>query len=393
MNPSPPPPETLPTTSRSLVDSGDLSVRSHRLESIGMLASGIAHDLNNVLSPIILAAPILRERATHPEDLQLIASLEKSAERGIALVRQIVAFANGAGAARRPVNVAEAGAELVDIATATFPSNIRLEHCFPPNLWPVMAEPAQMHQILLNLCVNARDAMPNGGVLSIRAENLLLDEARSRKIEGGQPGAWVMLEVSDTGVGISAETLAHIWEPFFTTKEPGKGTGLGLSTVRGIVDGHQGFVSVKSVPGEGTTFRIYFPAAEAASAPGPVGDLILVVDDEPQIRDMTAAMLTRLGYQVVTAGDGTKALALFAARSTEFRLVITDVIIPNLDGVALARVVKHLNPTVKVLAMSGLANDGGNAAMERVAHGFLYKPFKVQSLIDSVRTLLAAQSR
>ena len=373
--------------------------RTQRLESIGMLASGIAHDLNNVLSPIILAAPVLREHATNPEDLRIITSLEKSAERGVELVRQILSFAHGAGSVRQVVQIKHLLNDALSTTNETFPKNIRVEDNFPGNLWPIMADPTQVHQVLLNLCVNARDAMPDGGTLWLSAENCLLDEATARRIEGGRPGAWIVLHVEDSGTGIPAEALSQIWEPFYTTKGAGKGTGLGLSMVRSIVENHNGFISLKTQPGRGTTFRVYLPAADVPPNLGVVeniqakgdrgnGELVLVVDDEPQIRDITAAMLARNGYRVLTAGDGAEAVALFATRSTEINVLITDMIMPNLDGAALASIALHLNPRVKILAMSGLSSAGRSGKMERFGGAFLFKPFKIQSLLSAVNGLL-----
>jgi two-component system, cell cycle sensor histidine kinase and response regulator CckA len=376
----------------------DQFLRAQRLESIGMLASGIAHDLNNVLAPIILAAPVLREHATHPDDLRIITSLEKSAERGVALVRQILAFAQGVGSGHQLVDVRHLLRETISVIGQTFPKNIRLEDDVPANLWPITADPTQIHQVILNLCVNARDAMPSGGSLGLRAENCTLDERAAKKIEGASAGSWLVLHFEDTGTGIPDETLTNIWEPFFTTKEAGKGTGLGLSTVRGIVENHKGFITLKTRPGHGSTFRVYLPAAEAAmnrSSSAPVrprpsngkGELILVVDDEPQIRDITAAILSRHGYRVLIAADGTEAVAIFASRSNEISVLVTDLRMPNLDGAALASVVQHLNPTVKILAMSGLSS-GADYQMKRFAGALLFKPFKAEALLQSVHGLL-----
>jgi two-component system, cell cycle sensor histidine kinase and response regulator CckA len=374
-------------------------LRTQRLESIGMLASGIAHDLNNVLAPIILAAPVLREHATNPEDIRIITSLEKSAERGVELVRQILSFAHGAGNSQQLVQIQHLMKDALSVTNETFPKNIRVIDSLPGNLWPIMADPTQIHQVILNLCVNARDAMPGGGTLSLSAENCLLDDVTARKVEGARPGAWTVLHVEDSGSGIPAETLSHIWEPFFTTKGEGKGTGLGLSTVRNIVENHNGFITLKTQPGRGTTFRIYLPAAEVTTNVGVIdvaapkgdrgnGELVLVVDDEPQIRDITAAMLSRNGYRVLTAGDGAEAVALFATRSGEISVLITDLIMPNLDGAALANIALHLNPRVKVLAMSGLSSAGRSGKTERFGGAFLFKPFKIGALLAAVGTLL-----
>ncbi len=388
-----------PPSAADISASDERFLRAQRLESIGMLASGIAHDLNNVLSPIILAAPVLREHATNPDDLRIITSLEKSAERGVDLVRQILSFAHGAASAPQIVQLKHLLRETLAVTRETFPSNISVEYGFPDNLWPIMADPTQIHQVLLNLCVNARDAMPVGGTLSLSAENCLLDEARAKRVSGGRPGAWVVIRVEDSGVGIAPDALSRIWEPFFTTKGAGKGTGLGLSTVRSIVENHRGFIALKTERGRGTAFRVYLPAAEVSQSErrseatpekreAGQGEMILVVDDEPQIKEMTAAMLTRNGYRVITAGDGTEAVATFATQSRDIDLVITDLVMPNLDGAALASIVQHLNPRTKVMAMSGLSSNGGGVRTERFGEAFLYKPFKVQALLEMVHKTL-----
>jgi len=373
--------------------------RAQRLESIGMLAAGIAHDFNNILAPIILAAPMLREHATDPGDIQMLGTLEKSAERGAALVRQILGFAQGAEGEHRVVQVKHLLRDIAAFIRETFPKSIELQDHVPSDLWPVKANPTQLHQVLLNLCVNARDAMPHGGQLTLRAENIVLDDVAASAIEGGRPGPFLVLHVQDTGTGIPPDVLARIWEPFFTTKATGKGTGLGLSTARGIVESHAGFATVQTAAGKGTTFRVYLPATESAAAtvPGvtsllaPRGhdELILVVDDEPSIRNMCASMLTRHGYRVLTAGDGTEAIALFAPRSTEIRVIITDLSMPNLDGAALATVAQRLNPAVKILAVSGHSADSrGEPPAQKVCHAFLVKPFRPDALLTIVHRLL-----
>jgi two-component system cell cycle sensor histidine kinase/response regulator CckA len=378
-------------------------LRVQRLESIGMLASGIAHDLNNVLAPIFLAAPMLREHATDPVDISMLTTLEKSAERGAGLVRQILSFAHGVGGANQQLQVKHLLKDTVSVIKETFPKNIRLEHSVAPNLWCITGNPTQIHQVLLNLCVNARDAMPSGGTLVLRAENCLLDETAAQAIEGARPGAWVVLHVADTGTGIPLQTLARIWEPFFTTKGEGKGTGIGLSTVRGIVENYKGFVDLKTELGHGTSFRVYLPAAEDAqieeagqlAVPFAVrgnGELILIVDDEVQIRDTASATLIHYGYRVLVAKDGTEALALFATRSTEINVVITDFNMPNLDGSALARVVRQMNPNAKILAMTGLNSSGRSLHGPHPEGAVLLKPFKAEALLFAVNKLLHAET-
>jgi CheY-like chemotaxis protein len=330
----------------------------------------------------------------------MLTALEKSAERGAGLVRQILGFAHGVSGVPQLVQVKHIIRDLSNVIRETFPKAIRFEEQIASNLWTIRANPTQIHQILLNLCVNARDAMPRGGTLRLLAENVTLDELAALSIDGARPGAWLVLQVEDTGTGIPPDVLAHIWEPFFTTKEAGKGTGLGLSTVRGIVESHSGFVTLHTEPERGTRFRIHLPATEGrpeghgADSSHPFisrgnGELILVVDDEPNVRDITSTILARHGYRVLSAGDGTEAVALFAPRSNEIRLVITDVNMPYLDGAAVANVVRRINPDTKILAVSGM-EDGARKMAQHHSFGneFLLKPFKIEALLLTVHKLL-----
>ncbi len=376
-------------------------LRAQRLEGIGMLAAGIAHDLNNVLTPILMAGPMLRVRATDPQDQRLLQTLEHSAERGAALVRQILAFAHGTTGEPRLMQIKHLARDIIEVIEETFPKSIKLEQNFPADTWPVRANPTQIHQVLLNLCVNARDAMPRGGVLRLRTGNRRLEPAEALAIPGARPGAYVTIEVEDSGTGIPPEVLKHIWEPFFTTKETGKGTGLGLSTVRGIAESHHGFVELQTTVGQGTTFRINLPAAEAdASADSGTappflqrgdGQLLLLVDDEATNRDVTHATLARYGYRVLAAGSGTEAVSLFIPRSDEIRLLITDLHMPNLDGASLTRILQRIKPGLKVLAISGLSSGPAVAEMEKpdqFANDYLPKPFRPEVLLLKVHQLL-----
>ncbi len=376
-------------------------LRAQRMENIGLLAAGIAHDLNNMLAPILLAAPMLREHISDSSALAMLGTLEKSAERGANLVRQILAFAHGATGEQSLLQVKHLLRDTVAVMGGTFPKSIKLEDYIPGDLWTINANPTQIHQVLLNLCVNARDAMPNGGTLRLRAENQLLDAAVAGAIKGGRAGAFLVLQVEDTGTGISPEVLAHMWEPFFTTKGLDQGTGLGLSTVRGIVESLTGFVDVKSVAGRGTKFRVYLPAVDgpvvdpANPAVRPIqlgnGELILMVDDERNIREMTATMLTRNGYRVILAADGAEAVMVFAERGAEIRLVITDLHMPNLDGAMLSRALRRIKPGMKVLVVSGMSSALGQRPgfkLEEFADGFLQKPFKPAMLLAKVHELL-----
>ncbi len=377
-------------------------LRAQRMENIGLLAAGIAHDLNNMLAPILLAAPMLRDHVTGAGALGLLTTLEKSAERGANVVRQIIAFAHGATGEQRLQQSRHLLQDIASVISGTFPKSITIEETVATDLWPITGNPTQVHQILLNLCVNARDAMPDGGTLRLRAANRVLAPAAAASIPGGRVGAFVVLQVDDTGTGISPEVVQAMWQPFFTTKEAGKGTGLGLSTVRSIVENHNGFIEVNSTLGAGTSFRVYLPAAEngpgepgvtpARPRPAGKGELILVVDDEQRIREMTSTLLTRNGYRAIVAADGTEAAMVFAQQAAEIRLVITDLHMPNLDGAMLVRALRCINPHAKVLVVSGLSSSlGSRPSAPRAgdfAQGFLHKPFKPEALLALVHDLL-----
>ena len=373
--------------------------RAQRLESLGMLAAGIAHDLNNVLTPILMVGPMLRMRATDPMDLRLLETLERSAERGAGLVRQILSFAHGNAGEMKALQIRHLVRDISTLIEETFPKSIQLEQNIPNDLWPVSANPTKIHQVLLNLCVNARDAMPDGGTLSLLGTNCRLDAAQAAAIPGGRPGLFVVIEVRDNGTGIPPEVFARIWEPFFTTKGEGKGTGLGLSTVRGIVENHRGFIALQTKAGAGTTFQVYLPAAEADDqAPASAhpflsrgnGELLLLVDDETANRDVAQATLARHGYRVLVAASGAEAVSMFIPRAGEIRLVITDVHMPTIDGAALSHILQRFKPGLAILAMSGLSSASGSEAEApgQFASDFLAKPFKPEALLSKVHALL-----
>ena len=375
-------------------------LRMQRLENIGMLAAGIAHDFNNVLSPVLMAAPLLRERATDEEDRRMLTVIEQSAERGAELVAQILGFAQGVAGEVHEVQAKHLLHDLVTIMRQTFPKTIAIEDHIGGNLWPMRANPTHFHQIVLNLCMNARDAMPHGGVLRLRADNVSLDETMAATSKGGRAGNFVRIVVEDTGSGIAPEILPRIWEPFFTTKGNGGGTGLGLSTVRAIVEDHQGFATLDTRVGRGSRFEIHLPAAASAAEEQRVeppearqgaGELVLVVDDEPHVRQVAEAILTRNGYRVVTASDGVEALAVFVAKTADVSVVVADLDMPNLDGVALTKIIRSLNPACRVLAMTGTAEAAELAEATKQSTLLLEKPFTSRMLLHAVHQVLSSE--
>lgn len=374
-------------------------LRAQRMESIGTLAGGIAHDINNILSPILLAVRMLQMKFTDDDSQRLLSVLHKSAERGGVMVKQMLEFARGVEGERIVLQLNHLIREITRTLAETLPKSIEVECFVPPTIWPVIGDPTQIHQVLLNLCVNARDAMPRGGTLSVKTENVTVDENYARMILDARPGQFVLISVTDTGTGIQPEILNRVFEPFFTTKEHGKGTGLGLSTVLGIVKSHNGFVSVYSEPGKGTQFRTYFPAAESAltaqvgeehsEVAGGNGELVLVVDDEMAIREITKTTLETFGYKALTASDGTEAIALYAQNKDAIAVVLTDMMMPYLDGAATIRALQKMNPSVKIIASSGLADEGKAAeAANAGVRIFLSKPYTADDLLNALATIL-----
>jgi two-component system, cell cycle sensor histidine kinase and response regulator CckA len=377
-------------------------LRAQRMESIGVLAGGIAHDLNNVLSPIMMAVEILASRYPDAASQQVLEILATSANRGAGMIRQVLQFARGVEGERMLIQPSHVVRDIRKVAGETFPKAIEMEAVAAKDLWLISADPTQIHQVLLNLSVNARDAMmPQGGTLRISAANVTLDATEASMIDGGRPGAYVCIQVSDTGVGMSPAVMARMFEPFFTTKEAGKGTGLGLSTTIGIVRNHGGFVDVRSTPGAGTTFKVYFPAAVDAAAeaetiapveiPRGHGELVLIVDDEPGVRAVTEETLKEFGYRVVTASDGAEACAVFAQERGAVDVVLTDLMMPVMDGAAMIRALKRMDPEVPIIAVSGHSTP----EHEAVANGagvsaFLSKPYRTQTLLHTLQESLVS---
>ena len=375
-------------------------LRAQRMESIGTLAGGIAHDLNNVLSPILMAIDMLQLKATDEASRKWLDVLRTNAERGGDMVRQVLSFARGVEGERVALQPKHLIKEIVKILRETLPKSIEINFKIPNDLWIISADATQMHQVLMNLCVNARDAMPEGGSISIKAENVLVDENYARMHLEAKPGRFVMISVSDTGPGMSAEIQSRIFEPFFTTKEMTKGTGLGLSTALTIVKSHGGFINVYSEMHKGSQFTLYLPAVDTPGAvdaaalqtdlPIGHGELILVVDDEESIREITRGTLETFGYKVVTASDGTEALAIYADRKNEIAVVLTDMVMPFMDGPSTIRALQRMNPKVRIIAASGLGagQRAGEGALEGVSV-FLNKPYTAEKLLKTLAQVLS----
>ncbi|MBI5802091.1 MAG: PAS domain S-box protein [Verrucomicrobia bacterium] len=376
-------------------------LRAQRMESIGTLAGGVAHDLNNILAPIMMSAPLLRMDSLPPEDFErLLDTIETNTQRGSDIVKQLLAFGRGIEGERVVVQPRHIIKEMVKIARETFPKNITITSEVAENLWPIMGDPTHTHQVLLNLCINARDAMPHGGTLKVIAENVQLDEHYAVQDPDAKQGPFVSIRVSDTGTGIPKEIMDKIFEPFFTTKEIGKGTGLGLATVMGIIKNYGGLVHVYSEPGKGSVFNVLLPAApnatsaadEANREPLPMGrgEGILMVDDESGIIKATCKLLERHNYRVFPATDGAEALTVFSRHRGTIRLVLTDMMMPVMDGLALTRVIKRMDGDVKIIASSGLQPDARWDELRALGvNTFLIKPYTAEKLLRTLRDLLA----
>ncbi len=373
----------------------DQFLRAQRLESLGTLASGIAHDLNNILTPILAVAQLLPLKLPNlgEQNQRLLQILQDSSRRGSDLVSQILSFARGAEGKRATIQVGHLLHEVGRVVKQTFPKSIDVhEDVTPPDLWMISADATQIHQIFMNLCINARDAMPEGGTLTLEAKNVMLDANYARMHLDAQEGAYLAVTIADTGTGIAPEVLDRMFEPFFTTKELGKGTGLGLSTVLTIVKQHGGFVTVYSELNKGTNFIIYLPALADSTAPQSAenlndldgnGELVLVVDDEASIREIMKMSLEAHNYRVITACDGIDAFSVYAEHKQAIRLIILDLMMPTIDTATIIMTLKRMNPQVQIIAMSGLApNQSTTESNLSAIQAFLAKPFTIHELLQ-----------
>jgi PAS domain S-box-containing protein len=366
-------------------------LRAQRIESIGVIAGGIAHDLNNSLSPVLMGLQMLRHQRDDEETRRMLTVMEDNTHRSADMVRQVLLFSRGREGEKEPLSPGALLREIERVVRQTFPRNINIATLVPTDLWPVLGNATQLHQVLLNLCVNARDAMPSGGQLTLAADNVELDASEAGRIANARPGRFVMLLVSDNGAGIPREILPRVFEPFFTTKPVGQGTGLGLATTARIVAQHEGFFSLKSEPSEGTVFEIYLPVASIAptasratenpvALPTGAGELILVVDDEQSVREMISLALTAQNFRAVTAANGAEAVALVQQKSDEISLVLLDDDMPVMTGRSALPKLRSCAPSLKIILMSGDAQSP--AQTDGVAT--LNKPFQLEELLQVV---------
>jgi len=383
-------------TERKLLE--EQFLRAQRLESLGILVSGIAHDLNNTLSPILMGVEIVRAEVNSPDLENILHTIRTSARRSAEMVRQLLTFARGGEAKKVLLYPAQLVKEMGRIITDTFPKSIQCRVRVDPSCWPVRGLPTQLHQVLLNLCVNARDAMPAGGTLTLSVKNTQLGPADVVVHPDARPGNYLCVSVADTGTGIPAGQLDKIFEPFFTTKAPGKGTGLGLSTSRSIAKNHGGFITVHSEAGRGAEFKFHLPAAaetpeetvtEPISLPPGSGECILIVDDEEAILAIMRSTFENYGYQVLTAGSGLEAIVRFTQNSDAVHLIIADLAMPFMDGRTAIQALRKIRPDVKVIVASGSEREVEELQKQIQINGFIPKPFTNEHLLNTVHQVLA----
>jgi two-component system, cell cycle sensor histidine kinase and response regulator CckA len=371
-------------------------LRAQRLESIGTLAGGIAHDLNNVLAPILMSIQLLQIKYPNDQNRQLLNLLEANVKRGAALVKQVLSFARGIEGDRTIVQVKHLILEIANIIKETFPKSIELYTNIASDLETVLADATQLHQVLMNLVVNARDAMPNGGSLTISAANIEIDISYAQTSIEAKVGSYIVITVADTGTGIAPEIIERIFDPFFTTKEVGQGTGLGLSTSLGIIKSHGGFLEVCSFD-KGSKFKVYLPISsetktqliEQPELLTGQGELVLVVDDEATICKIAKTALEGYNYKVLTANDGIDALTLYAQNKHEISVVLLDMMMPKMDGISTIRILQKINPLILIIATSGIvSSDNITLAMRTGAKAFLPKPYTAQELLKVLQETL-----
>ncbi len=367
-------------------------LRAQRLENIGALASGVAHDLNNILAPILMALQFLRNKIPDKRGQTLVDTLEISAQRGADLVKQVLYFGRGLDSKRSLLQIKHLISELEKIIQETFPKSISLYKDVPYDLWTVSADSTQVYQVLMNILVNARDAMPQGGVIKIVGRNIAIDENYVLMNSNAKVGLYTVITISDNGSGIPEEIINRVFDPFFTTKEIGKGTGLGLATVKDIITEHGGFLELESKLNYGTTFKLFFPAVETEKAKqeeknlqsfSGEGKTILVIEDEAAIREITKASLETHDYKVLTASDGVEALVVFSENKKDISTVIVDLMMPNMDGISTIRILQKMNPDIRIIVVSGtsIKKETSSVLTSLSVESVLNKPYTSEQLL------------
>ena len=400
-------PKSILTINTDITDKKNMEqqfLRAQRLESVGTLASGLLHDLNNILTPIILAVPFLKDKLIDDTSKDVLRTLETSARRGEGVIRQLMSFVRGIQGERMLINLKHLIWELLNFISETFPPMIKVKKYCPKGIWPIIGDATQLYQMLLNLAINARDAMPNGGTLTIEIQNVVLTEKDVAIHIDSSPGSYVLVNVKDTGIGIPPEIIHRIFDPFFTTKEPGKGTGLGLSSVMTIVKSHGGFIDVQSEVGKGSEFKVYLPAAKDQNEsqsikeykfPQGRGETILIVDDEKNLLELLQTTLESRNFKVLTAIDGNEAISIYEKNKNKIEVVLLDMLMPNLDGVSTVTQLKKINPDVKIIGMSGslLENmtDEMNKLLEKIP--FLQKPFESDDVVLLINDVISGKTK
>jgi len=373
-------------------------IQAQKMENIGTLASGIAHDLNNILTPILMFVQLLRRKTTDSKDHKIINIIEDTVKRGSNLVRQVLSLTRKTTEEKEKIDFHKLFLEIDLLTKETFPKSIKVNINIEKNLGIVVGNNTEIHQVILNLCINARDAMPNGGELTVEVKNVYIDESYQQKNYDANVGEHILVSIADTGTGISTDNLDKIFTPLFTTKGSEKGTGLGLPIVMRILKKHGGFISVNSEVEIGSEFNVYLPIYKQTTAERLLaleediivgqGETILVVDDEETLRELTKQILEIYQYKVLTANDGTDAVATYAINRDKISLVLTDLMMPNMDGLATIKTLKRINPNIKLMAISGLIDSDLADEVKKQNIPLLAKPFTAQKLLKNIHNLL-----